>query len=180
MNVNESKYSRIERSSHNSSSDFDEIAVNLCESDNLHLEVLLSPVINPDSAGKQRNQLVRRVALAARELLRQPEPNDQTRDIAIFIILSLDAVAETIEPTVIPWEKRDYWIKADRFRMEWAWAKRLADEMREALLVEDWGKVAMSTVQIAQKLGHIQISPNHRMGKPWEGAWLRFKEGGNS
>jgi hypothetical protein len=146
----------------------------------LFKEKILSRVINPDSAGKQRNQFIRRVALTVRELLRQPEPNDQTRDMAIFIVLSLDAVAETIEPTVAPWEKRDYWIKADRFRMEWAWAKQAADKMREALFVEDWGNVAMSAVQIAQKLGSIQISPNHRMGKPWEGAWFRFKDGGNS
>ena len=137
----------------------------------------MSRVINPDSAGKQRNQLVRRVALASRELLRQPEPNDHTRDMAIFIVLSLDAIAETIDPTVAPWEKRDYWVKADRFRMEWAWAKKYADKMREALFVEDWRDVAMNTVQVAQKLGHIKISPKHRMGKPWEGAWLRFKDG---
>lgn len=140
----------------------------------------MSRVINPDSAGKQRNQLVRRVALASRELLRQQEPNDLTRDMAIFIILSLDAIAETIDPTVAPWEKRDYWVKADRFRMEWAWAKKYADKMREALFLEDWGEVAMSAVQVAQNLGHIQISPKHRMGKPWEGAWLRFKDGSSS
>jgi len=139
----------------------------------------LSRVINPDSAGKQRNQLVRRVALASRELLRQPEPNDQTRDMGIFIVLSLDTIAETIDSTVTPWEKRDYWVKADRFRMEWSWAKKYADKMREALFLEDWGEVAMIVVQVAQKLGHIKISTKHRMGKPWEGAWIRFKDGGN-
>jgi hypothetical protein len=140
----------------------------------------LSRVINPDSAGKQRNKLIRMTALAVRELLRQPEPNDETRDLAIFIVLSLDAIAETIDPSVEAWEKRGYWVKADRFRMEWAWSKKLANEMRKPLLVEDWGDVAMSTVKIAQQpqIASVKISPNHRMGKPWEGAWYRFKEGG--
>ena len=53
----------------------------------------MSRVINPDSAGKQRNKLIRLTALTVRELLRQPEPNDDTRDMAIFIVLSLDTIA---------------------------------------------------------------------------------------
>jgi hypothetical protein len=118
-------------------------------------------------------------ALTVRELLRQPEPNDDTRDMAIFIVLSLDTIAETIDPSVAAWEKRGYWVKADRFRMEWRWAKKQADEMREALFVDDWAAVAMSAVQIAQQpqIARIEISPKHRMGKPWVGAWYRFKEG---
>ena len=140
----------------------------------------MSRVINPDSAGKQRNKLIRRTALAVRELLRQPEPNDDTRDMTIFIILSLDTIASSIDPSVAAWEKRGYWVKADRFRMEWTWAKKRADEMREALFVEDWGAVAMCAVKIAQQpqIGGINISPKHRMGKPWVGAWHRFKESG--
>jgi hypothetical protein len=117
-------------------------------------------------------------ALAVRELLRQPEPNDETRDLAIFIVLSLDAIADTIDPSVEAWEKRGYWVKADRFRMEWSWTKKRANEMREALFVEDWGAVALSAVQVAQQpqIGSVNISPKHRMGKPWKGAWYRFKE----
>ena len=140
----------------------------------------MTRIINPESAGKQRNKIVRRVALTVRELLRQPEPNDTGRDMVIFIILSLDAVADTIDPTVAPWEKRDYWVKADRFRMEWAWAKKYADQLREALFVEDWGTIAMAAVQIAQvpQISKIEISPKHRMGEPWDGAWNRFKEAG--
>jgi len=117
-------------------------------------------------------------ALAVRELLRQPEPNDETRDLAIFIVLSLDAIAETIDPSVAAWEKRGYWVKADRFRMEWSWTSKRANEMREALLVEDWSAVAMKAVEVIQQpqIGSVNISPKHRMGKPWKGAWYRFKE----
>lgn len=137
----------------------------------------MSRVINPNSAGKQRTKLIRMIALAVRELLRQPEPNAETRDLAIFIALSLDAIAETITPSVEAWEKRGYWIKADRFRMEWRWAKQDADEMREALFVEDWGAVALTAVKIAQQpqIAAVKISPRHRMGRPWEGAWNRYR-----
>ena len=100
---------------------------------------------------------------------------------AIWQFLSCypDAIADTIDPSVAAWEKRDYWVKADRFRLEWNWTRNLAHEMRTALLVEDWGTVAMTAVKIAQQpqIGSVTISPNHRMGTPWEGAWYRFKEG---
>lgn len=141
----------------------------------------MSRVINPDSAGKQRNKLIRLIALTVRELLRQPEPNDETRDMAIFIILSLDSIADSIDPSVEAWEKRGYWVKADRFRMEWAWAKKRANEMREALFLDEWGAVAMCAVQIAQQpqIGSVKISTKHRMGTPWVGAWYRFKESGS-
>ena len=141
----------------------------------------MSRVINPDSAGKQRNRLVRLVALTVRELLRQPEPNDETRDMAIFIVLSLESIADSIDPSVEAWEKRGYWVKADRFRMEWTWAKKMADEMRIALLVEDWGNIAMCAVQIAQQpqIASIKISPKHRMGMPWVDSWARYKEPGS-
>ena len=138
----------------------------------------MSRVINPDSVGKQRNKLVRLVALTVRELLRQQEPNDETRDMAIFIILSLDGIADSIDPSVEAWEKRGYWVKADRFRMEWVWTKKMADEMRKALLVEDWGSIAICAVQIAQQpqISKIKISPKHRMGTPWVDSWYRYKE----
>ena len=137
----------------------------------------MSRVINPNSAGKQRTKLIRMIALAVRELLRQPEPNDETRDLAIFIALSLDAIDETINPSVEAWEKRGYWVKADRFRMGWRWAKKYANEMREALFVGDWGAVAMCAVKIAQqpKIAGVTISPRHRMGHPWTGAWDRYR-----
>ena len=138
----------------------------------------MSRVINPDSVGKQRNRLVRLVALTVWELLRQQEPNDETRDMAIFIILSLDGIADSIDPSVEAWEKRGYWVKADRFRMEWVWTKKMADEMRKALLVEDWGSIAICAVQIAQQpqISKIKISPKHRMGTPWVDSWYRYKE----
>ena len=140
----------------------------------------MSRVINPDSAGKQRNKLVRLTALTVRELLRVPEPNDETRDMAIFITLSLETISDSIDPSVEAWEKRGYWVKADRFRMEWTWAKKRAEEMREALLLDDWASVAICAVQIAQQpqIGSVKISPKHRMGKPWVGSWERYKESG--
>jgi hypothetical protein len=135
----------------------------------------LSRVINPDSAGKDRTRLTRAIVLAIRELAKQSGPTPAARDLAAFIALALSAIAEGIDASVAAWEKRDYWVKADKFRMEWLWAGQHAEKIKNAVLNEDWGTVAMVSAQTAQKLGKIQVSENHRLGKPWEGAYEKLR-----
>jgi hypothetical protein len=59
--------------------------------------------------------------------------------------------------------------------MEWMWTGTTAEKMKSAALADDWGAVAMLLPQIAGKLGKIQVSENHRLGKPWEGAYKSLK-----
>ena len=131
----------------------------------------MSRIINPDSAGKERTHLTRAVVLAVRELARQTEPGPESRDLAAFIALALQIIADTIDVSVAAWEKRGYWVKADRFRMEWLWAGQLADKMRRAVTADDWETVAQAAAQTAQKLGKINVPLNHRLGTPWAGAF---------
>lgn len=135
----------------------------------------MSRVINPDSAGKDRTRLSKAIVLAIRELAKQSEPTAAARDLAAFIALALSAIAEGIDSSVAAWEKRDYWVKADKFRMEWMWAGATAAKMKSALLADNWGAVAMLLPQIAGKLGKIQVSDNHRLGRPWDGAYKNLK-----
>jgi len=126
--------------------------------------------------GKERKQLVRAIAISLRELTQQDESNDQTRDMVSFIALCLDAVAKTIERTVEPWEKRDYWLKADRFRMDWDWAGKNASALRLAILAHDWAAIAESLAAIGQKLSKEKLPKTHRLGEPWIGAWEELQE----
>ncbi len=132
-------------------------------------------LINLETAGKERTRLTKAVVLALRELLRQPEPNDNARDLAAFISLALETVASTIDLSVGAWEKRGYWVKADRFRMEWAWSSRLAGNMRQAVLAEDWMKVAQTAAQVAERLNGIMVPQRHRLGAPWIGAYQKLR-----
>ena len=131
----------------------------------------MSRVINTDSVGKQRTQLIKAIVLAVRELARQKDIGIEARDLAAFISLALKTIAEGIDSSVAAWEKRDYWVKADKFRMEWAWVNPASEKMRAAVLSNDWGAVAMLSAQVAQKFSKIRVSENHRLGKPWAGAF---------
>ena len=134
----------------------------------------MSPLINPESAGKERTQLTKAIVLAVRELARQPDVTNDAKDLAAFIALALKTISEGIDVSVAAWEKRGYWVKADRFRMEWVWTGQVADKLKTAILTEDWGTVAMLSAQIAQKFNKIVVSENHRLGKPWKGAYGRL------
>jgi hypothetical protein len=134
----------------------------------------MSPIINPESAGKERTQLSKAIVLAVRELARQTDVTLEAKDLAAFIAMALKTISEGIDISVAAWEKRGYWVKADRFRMEWLWTGQVGDKMKSALLSEDWGTIAMLMPQIAQKFNKIMVSENHRLGKPWVGSYGRL------
>ncbi len=134
----------------------------------------MSRVINPESAGKDRTRLTKAIVLAVRELAKQQEVNNEAKDLAAFISLALKTISEGIDASVTAWEKRDYWIKADKFRMEWMWSGQYADKMKVAIFTDDWGTIAMLMPQIAQKFSKIEVSDNHRLGKPWMGAYKQL------
>lgn len=135
-------------------------------------------VIKIEGPGKDRKRLARAIVLALRELMQQSQADDETRNLAAFIGLALQAIHETIDETVTPWEKRGYWLKADRFRLEWEWTGHIGKGMREAVLAENWAEVAGFAAQVAEKLDDVNLPKRHRMGTPWEGAWDELQKNG--
>jgi hypothetical protein len=134
----------------------------------------MSPIINPESAGKERTQLTKAIVLAVRELAKQTDVTNEAKDLAAFIALALKNISEGIDVSVAAWEKRGYWVKADRFRMDWMWTGQYADKLKVAIFTDDWGTIAMLLPQIAQKFSKIMVSDNHRLGKPWTGAFMQL------
>jgi len=128
-------------------------------------------IINPESAGKERTQLTKGIILAIKELAKQSGSDTESRDMAAFISLALSQISDGIDVSVAAWEKRGYWVKADKFRMEWIWAGIYADKMKTAVLADDWVTIALTMTQVAQKLAKVQVPSGHRLGKPWVGAW---------
>lgn len=131
----------------------------------------MSRVINPDSAGRDRTRLSKGIVLAIRELAKQSEPTAESQDLVSFIALALFSISRGIDASVAAWEKRGYWVKADKFRMDWMWTGDIAARLKSSILADDWGTIAFLLPQIASKLGKVQVSDNHRLGRPWMGAY---------
>jgi hypothetical protein len=139
-----------------------------------HLEANLSRVIQINGVGKERNRLTRATVLALRELAQQSEPNSKSRDLVAFMIITLEQINQTVEDSVLAWEKRGYWIKADRYRLDWSWTLKISKDLRQALLGEDWEKVAQSCVDLASKLNSVKLPKRLSIGTPWDGAWEKL------
>ncbi len=135
----------------------------------------MSRIYSPDSVGKDRTRLSKTIVLALRELMKQTEPTPLTRDLAAYVVLALEEIAGGIDASVAAWEKRGYWVKADRFRLEWEWAGKSAAVLKAALLSNDWGTAAMSAAGIAQKFNKVTVAERHRLGTPWMGAFLQLQ-----
>ena len=131
-------------------------------------------VITTGSAGKDRVLLEKGIIVAIRELALQSEMNSNTRDLLAYIALSLKTISETIDFSVTAWEKRGYWIKADRYRIEWNWTANWGEEMKQAILKEDWGTVVNITGLVTQKLSKVKIAQKNRLGTPWIGSYARL------
>lgn len=131
----------------------------------------MSRVISTGSASTERNRLKKALVLAIRELMKQSEPNDTSRDLIAFILLCLERITETVEESAEAWEKRGYWLKADHFRMEWEWARLLAERIRPNVLAENYSKIIPDLIELSKSLNDVTISDNHRLGTPWMGAW---------
>lgn len=134
----------------------------------------MSPVKSLESGTTLRNRLTRSIVLAIRTLMQQKSPNQLSLDLAAFVVLALEKIQESIESSAVAWEKRDYWLKADRFRMEWQWVGELQKNLTKHLLLEDWSLMVADLTSVAQNLRQVEISPNNRIGEPWLGAWQAF------
>jgi hypothetical protein len=138
-------------------------------------ETDLSRLINPDGVGKQRTQLMKALALALRALATRSEIDDETRDLVAFLALALNEIHETIDVTCLAWEKRDYWLKADQFRRDWAWAGRLGDKIERVVLGEQWQDLGPRMAELSSHLQKIDLPKRNTLGTPWKGALARLQ-----
>lgn len=124
-----------------------------------------------ESGATYRNRLSRSIVLAIRLLMQQNKPDGSSLDKAAFVVLALEKITESVNTSAEAWEKRDYWVKADHFRLEWSWVDQSRISLEKVVLTQNWPEIARELIQVAQHLRSVQISANNRIGEPWEGAW---------
>jgi len=142
----------------------------------------MSRVINTNSPGSIRNASRRTIAEILKRMVAKRSMDDEARDMAAAIVLELDRMAATIETTCDAWEKRNYFLKADRFRLDWEWVRPAADRLRTVILDEEWPRVPLELASLFPRFGDISIAKMTRSADAWEGALARLangKEGGS-
>jgi hypothetical protein len=132
-------------------------------------------IIKTTTPGKERARLSKAIVITIREFMRLKEPTAAANDMVAFVIIALQEIAAGIEKSVAAWEKRGYWVKADKYRMEWRWSGQLAGRLAEAFEGEEWPNVAGMLVEVMGHFENIKVSDRHRMGKPWVNALKEYR-----
>ncbi len=131
-------------------------------------------VINTDSTGKQRNNLMRTGAELLRRLSQKPEIDDDAKDMVAMLVYLLREVDEGIDSSAAAWEKRDYWMKADELRMRWDWTARLADQLAALIQENRWNDLPTMMVKLFPYFNDIKITKMTRKEDLWRGAHARL------
>ena len=135
----------------------------------------MTQIIKTSTPGKEREQLSKAIVITIRTFMRQGAPDHETKDMVAFIILALKEISTGIDQSVAAWEKRGYWVKADKYRLEWQWAGEMADKLQHAFKTEDWRKIAEYLLDTMTHFSSIKVSDRHRMGQPWVNAYTNYK-----
>lgn len=134
----------------------------------------MTRIVKTSTPGKERNRLSKAIVVTIREFMRQTEPDDNTKDMVGFIILALREIASGIDKSVAAWEKRGYWVKADKYRMDWIWVGPVEEDLTTAFKSDDWGQIAGLLVNLMGRFNDVKVSDKHRMGQPWIGAYKEY------
>jgi len=135
---------------------------------------VMSRVINPNAPGKTRNQHMRTLAEILRRLATKRVVDNETKDMAaamVFIFRDIDA---GVNVSAEAWEKRNYWLKADRFRIEWEWVGQAAADVEDVIRNEAWDLLPRLMMDLFPHLAGIKIKRLTRDPELWRGAFGRL------
>jgi hypothetical protein len=136
----------------------------------------MSRIIATESPGKIRNQHRRTIAEALRRLSQKPQFDDEARDLAALVVFCLHGIADTIDRTIEAWEKRDYWIKAERFREEWRWLEPITDELSAVIYQGKWNQLPLVLAELMPHFSDVTVKQMTRKPTIWRGAYARFMQ----
>lgn len=131
-------------------------------------------VISTDKPGSTRNQHRRTVAEALRRLIQKPRLDDEAKDLAALIVFSLHSIANTVDQTADAWDKRDYYMKAERFREQWRWLEPLTDELSQVIYEKRWEQLPGVLARLMPHFSDVKVKQMTRSAALWQGAYERF------
>lgn len=95
----------------------------------------------------------------------------ERRDMLAFVALCLEEIAVSVDETCQAWEKRDYWVKADRFRVEWGWVVSGLADLTHHLRADELEAGAMTAAGLGSHLGDVSLPRRNSVNEPWQDAW---------
>lgn len=131
-------------------------------------------LISTDGTGTQRQRHRRTIAEALKRLASKPELDDEARDLTALIVYSLREIDTGVERSAEAWDKRGYYVKAERFRHEWSWVPRSADRIATLIRVGDWLRLPVPLADLAPRFADVKVKQYTRSPALWQGTCERL------
>jgi hypothetical protein len=128
------------------------------------------------SPNQQRNSLRRAIAEVLRRMSAKQHVDAEAKDMTAFIIFSLRQIAALVDKSAAAWEKRDYYLKADAYRREWAWVESAANRLDAALREERWTDLPVELAQLAPQFADVRVTQLTRPATLWQGCYTRLMQ----
>ena len=134
----------------------------------------MSRIVSIESPGQIRNQHRRTIAEALRRLSQKPQLDDEAKDLAALIVFCLHTIANTVDQVIDAWERRDYYLKAERFREKWRWLEPTTDELSGIIYEGRWDQLPTALAGMMPHFADIKIKQMTRKPTLWQGTYEKF------
>ena len=134
----------------------------------------MSRVINTDSPTKIRNQHRRTVAEILRRLGQKQQFDDESKDMAAMLVYLMRELWAGVESSAAAWEKRDYWMKAERFMRDWEWTVETAVNIEDVLRHDAFDLMPELFMDLFPRFADVQVKKMTRSPSVWQGAFVKL------
>lgn len=134
----------------------------------------MSRIINTEGPGKERSHLMRTAAEVIRRLSMKTEVDEETQDLTALLVYCFRQIDAGVDVSVLAWEKRDYWVKAERFRLRWAWTRKAALDIDQLIIDNNWHDLPTLLIALLPYFEDIKIARFTRSPNLWRGAYHRL------
>jgi hypothetical protein len=83
-------------------------------------------------------------------------------------------IHESALVTVEAWEKRGYWMKADRFMRDWEWAGELASNFEDVIRNDAWDLIPRLMAELLPHIADVKVKSLTRSPSAWKGAYQKL------
>jgi hypothetical protein len=130
----------------------------------------MTRVINSDTPAKKRNSILKLLVNLVPVMRAEKLDKEARNDIVAFILLSLEKVQKTVEDTIRPWEKRDYWSTSEQFSRQWIWVEKVKESIAKEESQDGWSKWPASLGDLYSHLANVKPT-RKKLGEFWKGSY---------
>jgi hypothetical protein len=117
---------------------------------------------------------MRTMAEILRRVGAKAEVDTDARDMFAALVYLLREIHHSVLTTVEAWEKRGYWMKADRFMRDWEWSAEMAANFEDIIRNDAWDLIPRLLAELVPHTAEVQVKNMTRSPKAWRGAYQKL------